>query len=232
MEPSHARGTTFRNAFVLLLVAGISLLALAVAWPFVKALLLGAMLAGLSHPLYRWLTRRFKGRESLASFTTLLILIVLAVGPLGAFIGVVISQAFEVSEHAIPWVRTHFGASSGFNLHDWLSVRIPPLAPYLPSQDALVENVGSVAKATGAYMVTAASRMSAVTAAFLLDAFVMFYAMFFFLRDGDARDDQRYADHRHHPGDAGRTRAVGGRDRWRGFFGHDHGHSVDHSGDR
>src|SRR4051812_7440794 len=133
MEPSHASGAVFRKAFVLLLVAAITLLALAVAWPFVKPLLLGAMLAGLSHPLYRWLTRRFKGRESLASFATLLILIVLAVGPLGAFIGLVISQAFEVSEHAIPWVHSHFGASSGFNMHDWLTLRVPALGPYLPS---------------------------------------------------------------------------------------------------
>jgi predicted PurR-regulated permease PerM len=144
------------------------------------------MLAGLCHPLYRWLTRVFKGRKSLASIATLLILLVLAVGPLGAFVGVVIAQAVEVSEKAIPWVRAHFGVASGFGLHDWLAARAPILAPYLPSQDTMVDNVGVAGKAAGGFMVAAASRMTAGTAAFLLDAFVILYAMFFFLRDGEA----------------------------------------------
>lgn len=186
MHESQLRGRNFRHAFVLLLVAAISLLALAMVWPFLNPLLLGAMLAGLSHPLYRWLARCFRGRTSLASFTTLLILVVLAVGPLGAFAGVVISQALEVSEKAIPWAQEHFGPSSRFNVHDWLVSRFPVLAPYVPSQETIVDHIGQAAKSAGGFLVAAASRITAGTAAFLLDAFVMLYAMFFFLRDGKA----------------------------------------------
>ena len=186
MDESHLSGRNFRNAFVLLLVAAISLLALAIVWPFLRPLLLGAMLAGLSHPLYRWLTRLFRGRTSLASFTTLLILVLLAVGPLGAFAGVVIGQAMEVSEKAIPWAREHFGPSSGFDAHSWLVARFPALEPYVPDQETIIDNFGLAAKSAGGFLVTAASRMTAGTAAFLLDAFVMLYAMFFFLRDGKA----------------------------------------------
>ncbi len=186
MNDSQLRGRNFRHAFVLLLVAAISLLALAISWPFLRPLLLGAMLAGLCHPLYRWLVRCFRGRRSLASFTTLLILVAIAVGPLGAFAGVVISQAVEVSEKAIPWVRQQFGPSSRFDVHDWLVSRFPVLAPYVPSQEAIVEHVGAAAKSAGGYLVTAASRITAGTATFLLNAFVMLYAMFFFLRDGKA----------------------------------------------
>jgi predicted PurR-regulated permease PerM len=186
MNESHLGGRNFRNAFVLLLVAAISLLALAVTWPFLKPLLLGAMLAGLSHPLYRWLARCFRGRTSLASFTTLLILVVLAVGPLGAFGGLVISQALEVSEKAIPWAREHFGSSSGFEVRDWVVTRFPVLEPYVPNQETIVDNLGLAAKSAGGFLVATASRMTAGTAAFLLDAFVMLYAMFFFLRDGKA----------------------------------------------
>ncbi len=184
MDSTPLRGRNFRNAFVLLLVAAISLLVLAIVWPFLKPLLLGAMLAGLSHPLYRWLARRFRGRKSLASFTTLLILFIVVVGPIGAFAGVVVGQALEVSEKAIPWAREHFGATSGFNAHDWLASRLPSLASYVPSQDTIVDNLGLAAKSAGGFLVSGASRMTAGTAAFLLDTFVMLYAMFFFLRDG------------------------------------------------
>jgi predicted PurR-regulated permease PerM len=186
MYESKIRARNFRNAFVLLLVAAISLLALAIAWPFLRPLVLGAMLGGLCHPLYRWLTRLFRGRESLASFTTLLILVVLAVGPLGAFAGVVIGQALEVSEKAIPWAREHFGPSSGFDVHNWVVSRFPMLAPYVPAQQTIIDNLGMAAKSAGGFLVAVASRMTAGTAVFLLNAFVMLYAMFFFLRDGKA----------------------------------------------
>jgi hypothetical protein len=46
MERANISGRTLRTAFVLLLVVGVTILFLAVAWPFLKPLLLGAMLAG------------------------------------------------------------------------------------------------------------------------------------------------------------------------------------------
>lgn len=186
MNPVPLNGRNFRNAFVLLLVVGISLLFLAVAWPFLKPLLLATMLAGLSHPLYRWIARSFGGRKSLASVTTLAILMLLVIGPLGGFFAVVVGQALEVSEKAIPWLRLHFGSASGFDVHNWLVARFPVLEPYVPTQDTIVENIGLAAKAAGGFLVASVSRMTASTAAFVLNIFVMLYAMFFFLRDGEA----------------------------------------------
>ena len=105
-------------------------------------------------------------------------------GPLGAFAGLVISQALEVSEQAIPWAREHLGPSSGFDVHNWLVSRFPVLEPYLPDQETIIDNLGLAAKSAGGFLVAAASRVTAGTAVFLLNAFVMLYAMFFFLRDG------------------------------------------------
>ena len=184
MERPDISATTFRTAFVLILVLAVSALFLAVTWPFLKPLLLGAMLAGLSRPLYNWVVRLVKGRAGLAATLTLLILFVLVAAPLSAFVGVVVSQAFNVSEHAIPWVQEHFGSASTFNTHDWLVQRFPTLAPYVPEQTQIIESMGKAAKATGAFLVASASDFTAGTAAFILNFFVMAYAMFFFFRDG------------------------------------------------
>lgn len=186
MDRANISGTSFRTAFVLLLVLGVTLLFLAVAWPFLKPLLLGAMLAGLSRPLYRWVTNMVGGRRSLAAALTLLVLFVLVVGPISAFVGVVVGQAVNVSTQAIPWLQQHFGAASTFNTHEWLAQRFPSLAPYLPDQAKIVENIGAVAQSAGGFLVAGASRLGAGTATFLLNLFVMLYAMFFFLRDGRA----------------------------------------------
>ena len=184
MEPPTISGTNLRTAFVLLLVAAVTALFVAVAWPFLKPLLLAALLAGLFHPLYRWITRLLGGRQSLGAALTLLVLLVLGLGPISAFLGIVVQQALTVSDQAIPWLRQHLGAASTLNVREWLVQRFPALAEYLPSQEQLLQNVGAAAKTAGAYLVTFASRMTATTAAFLLNLFVMLYAMFFFFKDG------------------------------------------------
>jgi len=184
MESSGISRQRFRAVFVILLVAAVSVAFLAVTWPFLKPLLVGAMFAGLCRPLYHWLTRVLGGRTTLAAALTLLIVFLLIAGPISAFVGVVVSQALNVSEQAIPWVQQHFGAASTFNAHDWLVHRFPALAPYVPDQAKIVETVGNAAKTAGAVLVGGASRITAGTATFLLNLFVMFYAMFFFLKDG------------------------------------------------
>ena len=177
-------GTNLRTAFVLLLVAAVTALFLAVAWPFLKPLLLGALLAGLFHPLYRWITRLLGGRQSLGAGVTLLVLLVLGLGPISVFLGIVVQQALTVSDQAIPWLSQHLGAASTSNIHDWLVQRFPALAEYIPSQEQLLQQVGTAVKTAGAFLVGFASRMTVTTAAFLLNLFVMLYAMFFFFKDG------------------------------------------------
>jgi predicted PurR-regulated permease PerM len=65
MESAHVSRTTFRTAFVLLLVLVVSIAFLWVILPFFQPLLLGALLAGLCHPFYRWVRRLLGGRASL-----------------------------------------------------------------------------------------------------------------------------------------------------------------------
>lgn len=184
MEQANVSRTSFRTGFVLILVLAVSVLFVAVAWPFIKPLLLGAMLAGLSRPLYRRVTRMVGGRKSLGAVLTLLILFVLVAGPLSAFIGIVVQQALHISNDAIPWVREHLGSATAFDAHNWLVQRFPSLADYVPEQEQIADSAARLAKAAGGFLVAGATQLTAGTATFLLNLFVMLYAMFFFLRDG------------------------------------------------
>ncbi|CAN5232739.1 AI-2E family transporter [soil metagenome] len=181
---ANISGTTLRTAFVLLLVAGVTVLFLAVTWPFLKPLVLGAMLAGLSRPLYRWVMRWTGRRRSLSAALTLLFLFLIVAGPISAFAGLVVQQAVSIGNEAIPWLRQHFGAASGFDAHDWLVARFPALTNYVPRHEEILEGVGNIAKSASGVLVAGLSRMTIGTAAFLLNLFVMVYAMFYFLRDG------------------------------------------------
>jgi len=173
MKGSGVDNTKFRAAFVLLLVLAVSALFLAVTWPFLKPLLVGAMLAGLCRPLYLWVTRLVGGRRSLAAALTLVVLFLIVTGPITAFLGLVVAQALYVSDQAIPWVQQHLAASNTFNAHDWLVLRFPALANYVPDQAQIMEHVGAIAKSAGGFLVASASAMTAGTAAFLLDILVI-----------------------------------------------------------
>ena len=186
MDPVKVDEARFRTAFVLILVLLISGLFLAVTWPFLQALLVGAMLAGLCQPLYRWLVRLFGGRRSLASAATLLILLAILIGPVSAVLGLVVGQALTVSERAIPWIQENFGAATTIDFRQWLINHFPLAADFVPSQREILNNLGEAAKAAGGYLVGWASAFTAGTAGFLLQFCVMLYAMFFFLRDGRA----------------------------------------------
>src|ERR1700751_4339574 len=168
MEPSTISGTNLRTEVVLLLVGAVTALFLGVSWPFLKPLLLGALLAGLFHPLYRLITRLLGGRASLGAGVTLLVLVVLGLGPVSAFLGIVLQQAVTMSDRAIPWLNQHLGAATMFNAQEWMVQKFPAMAKYMPSQDQLLQQVGNVAKTAGAFLVGFASRMTATTAAFLL----------------------------------------------------------------
>jgi len=72
---------------------------------FVLALLLAAILAGLANPVYQRVLRVLKGRKSAAAAVTLLLGIVLVVGPVMGLMTVVAREATEISASVGPWIN-------------------------------------------------------------------------------------------------------------------------------
>jgi predicted PurR-regulated permease PerM len=77
--------TGFRQVFLLLLVTAISAAFVAMIRAFLLTILLAAIFAGLSYPVYQWILVRVRGRKALAAIATLLVLLVMA--PLLAVLG-------------------------------------------------------------------------------------------------------------------------------------------------
>jgi len=94
----------FRRSFLLVLVLGISVVFLLMIRGFLTAILLAGIFSAMAQPLYRWIRRRTGGREGVASALTVLVVIVLIVGPITAFLTVVVGQAIQVSQSVGPWV--------------------------------------------------------------------------------------------------------------------------------
>lgn len=185
MSSTPSTDHRFRIAFVLLLVAAISALFFALIAPFLKALLIAAILSGLCHPLFRGMKRVFRGHATPASIGTIVLLFLIIVGPLTGFLGVVAKQAVDISNAATPWIKEVIQKGQVIDLEAWTRANAPFLEDFIPSEEQITNAVGGLASKAGNFLVANASRMTAGTASFFLELFVMLYAMFFFLIDGE-----------------------------------------------
>jgi predicted PurR-regulated permease PerM len=181
MSATELGADRFRKAFVLILTAAISVAFVATIRSFLMALLLAAVVAGICRPLHRWLAQLLRGRTGLAAALTILLVVVLVVGPLSTFLGVVTNQALEVGHGLGPWVSERIAAEragTGF-----LAMLPDALQPY---QSQILERVGGVAAQLGRTVVDVLAAATRGTLRFLLLLVVTLYASFFFLRDGGA----------------------------------------------
>lgn len=171
----------FRRAFLLLLVAGISILFLFMVRQFVMSVLLAAIFAGLSYPLFHWLRERTGGRANLSSLITILILLVGVGLPLAGFLTVVATQAVQVSQTAGEWFESQDAIlQQGRDL----VARIPFADRLLPETEALLAQARSALTSTGPMLMGVVSAATRGALNFFLQLFVLLYALFFFLVDG------------------------------------------------
>ena len=172
----------FRRRFLLFLAIAVSATFLFMIRDFLIALVLGAVFSGLATPLYSRLLRRLRGRKSLASILTLLVLL-LAIGlPLTAFLGLVAKNAFEIAQVAVPWVQQNVAQPT--LLEQRLLERLPFLSHIEPYRESIVSTLGKVVERAGGFLFSSLSSLTGGTVHFLLSLFILLYAMFFFFKDG------------------------------------------------
>ncbi len=162
-----------RRLFALLLAAVFLFFFLRMVAPFFEAIVLAAVFSGLLYPIYARLRRRLHSPVA-AALTTTLISLVVVVLPLTLLVSVLAKEAVRVSEMVAPWV-------DGKNDVRELSVVVPRWLPY---RSQVLERTGEVVKQTGTFVVDRLSRATQSSVIFLLNLFVMLYAMFSFFISG------------------------------------------------
>ncbi len=170
--------------FVAGLVLAITLLFLWMIQTFIAPLFLAAVFSGLMTPVYRRVVGLLRGRETIAALLTLFFAVTILVVPLSVFLGVLVNEARQVTETVIPLVQQELAEPRDLDaiLPGWLPLR----SRILESRVQITEKLGESAGKAGGYLVKNLSAATQGTANFLLDLFIMLYAMFFFLLQGRA----------------------------------------------
>ncbi len=175
----------FHRVFILILVAVISAVFLQMIRGFIVTVLMAAIFSGLAHPLYRRVLHLVRGRRATAAVLTLLVVLLVVVTPLVVFMGIVATEALDISQSVTPWVRQHIREPSKLGQ---LLERLP-YADQIQAQvqaysAPIIEKMGELAGRVSSFLVNSLSAATRGTVGFLFQLFVMLYAMFFFLAGG------------------------------------------------
>ena len=181
MEQEAKIQDKFAKSFLIILAIAISLVFLVMIRQFLMTVLLAGIFSGMAHPLYRRLLKLFKGRKGLASTSTILIVLLVIVIPITAFLGVAASQAVDVSQRVTPWIEQHVSERDSL---DAILSQLPFYDNLEPHKDQIFAKIGELAGSLGTFLVNSVAAATGRTVSFLLQLFVMLYAMFFFLIDG------------------------------------------------
>lgn len=155
----------------------VSALFLGLVWDFLIALFLAAIFSAMAGPLYRWIFKHLGGRRGTAVAATLIILIC---GVLLPFIVVVVlsaEQAAGLTSVISNWIETLDARKIQAFIPDWLPFHLDIVA----LGTTIASKVGQVAGQATDLFVNAVSSATRGTASFLLNLFVMLYAMIFFI---------------------------------------------------
>ena len=171
----------FRQAFLILLVAAVSIAFVAMIRTFLLTILMAAIFSGVAYPVYRRLRHLLGGRQALASITTIVLLLALVMVPLGAVLAAIANQALRMSDNVRP--RLQRMVDQPGEIETRLRA-LPGFARIEPYREQILRKAGELVGSTGSFLVNAISATTVATAVFFFQFVVMLYTMFFFLIGG------------------------------------------------
>lgn len=174
--------SNFNRAMLLLVVVGISVLFFLMIRDFLMAILMAGIFSALSRPLYSRFKHWFKGRQSLASLVTLVVILLVIIIPLGGFLGIVAAQALEVGESVTPWIQRQLSEPTGLSS---LLEKLPFYEQIAPYRDQIMERISELVGSLSNFLIKGLSSVTVVTVNFLLKFFIFLYTTYFFLIDGN-----------------------------------------------
>jgi len=175
--------TNVSKLVLLILVLAISAIFLTMIKGFLMAILLAGIASSMAQPIFQRLTRLMRGNQTLGSISTLLIIVLLIIVPLGSLLGVVTAEAIKVGNSVTPWVQDKVANPDKISL--WLQQQkfYSQIQPY---EDDILLKAGQMVGFLSKFLISSLSTATAGTLHFFFMLFVMLYSMYFFLIDGSA----------------------------------------------
>ncbi len=180
MEKKH--GATL---FLVFLICSLLLL-LKLFWTYVSAIVLALLIGSVLYPLYSWVNRVFRNRETLASLCVTVFLLVILVIPVGWFVGTLSNEAYEFYKRSSSEVSLK--QIQDIIEHDpvWADrfKKLGKLTGLTITPDTVEELANAIGKKVGLFLYSQLTSMASNMLSFLVHFFLMMLTIFYLLKDG------------------------------------------------
>jgi len=166
---------------LLVMLLLITLLFLYMIRQFILVILLAAIFSSMAQPIYRRLEKEFGGRKTLASLATLLIVFLIVFLPLLGVLGIVVQQAFRISQSVRPWIERWIAEPTA--LGEVLRA-LPFYDAVSQYQSTILQRLGEVVGGLSNILINSLSSITFSTIYSIFLFFIFLYTMFFFLQEG------------------------------------------------
>ncbi len=167
---------------LIILVIIISALFLKMISQFLMAIFMAALFSAMVHPLYRWLTKKLRGRKNMASAITIVIIVFLILIPTAFLVGIVVNEAIHIGQSITPWIESFINEPG--KLSSYLE-KIPYYEQILPYRNMIVEKAGQAVGTISNLLVSQLKSMTKMTVTTIFNLAIMLYTMFYFLTMGN-----------------------------------------------
>ena len=145
------------------------------------ALVIAAILASFSMPLYTKLLGPTRNRGTLAATITVALLLLLIIIPAIILMGIVAAQALEVSESVGPWLKRQTERTDEL---DTFLAGLPWAEKLAPYRGQVTGKLAELTGTVGQFAVNVLASATAGTASFFLSLSIALSGTFFFLKHG------------------------------------------------
>ena len=139
------------------------------------------VIAVVFYPFYLRVNRYYKGRASLASFTTVMGVVAMVILPLLILGGMIVDESVTLYQG----FSTDTRASNGLSLLERAEQFAVYFEPYGISQEAVVDRLRTWATSLSQVLATSLITLGQGTFSFVISFAIMLYLLFFFFRDGE-----------------------------------------------
>ena len=171
--------------FLIFLICSLLLL-LQLFWAYISAIVLALLIGSVFYPLYDWVKKVFRNRESAAALCVTLLLLVILVVPVGWFVGTLSNEAFEFYKRSSSEVSLK--RIQDLIEHDqvWAERfrKLGKMTGLTITPDTVEELAEDIGKKVGLFLYSQIRSVASNMLSFLIHFFMMMLTIFYLFQDG------------------------------------------------
>jgi predicted PurR-regulated permease PerM len=171
--------------FIILLICFL-ILFMRLFWSYLSAIVLALLITSVFFPLYAWTKKKLNDRETVASLSMIVLILLVLIIPMGWFVGTLSNEAFDFYAHTRDTVSVQKiqEALAGDSVWAQRLRKLGTMTGIDLTPDTVEKLANSVGKNVGLFLYKQLSSVASNLLSFLIHFFLMMLVIYYMFKDG------------------------------------------------